>query len=191
MKSTSSNWLTILITAIVGVLLIIWHTKLDILSWVMIAVGVMFLIPSVYSLIASLSSRKKLKAAGQQPSAMGSGSSILAAIAGCGLGIWMIVDPGFFVGLTAYLFAIILIAYGVFQILLVGYWSRPYKLPVLFYIVPVLLIAGGVVILCTTVRTMNSVAVLITGILLVASAINWALELSATHPAQTRGGSAS
>ncbi len=113
MKSTSSNWLTILITAIVGVLLIIWHTKLDILSWVMIAVGVMFLIPSVYSLIASLSSRKKLKAAGQQPSAMGSGSSILAAIAGCGLGIWMIVDPGFFVGLTAYLFAIILIAYEI------------------------------------------------------------------------------
>ncbi|MCM1484492.1 MAG: DUF308 domain-containing protein [Muribaculaceae bacterium] len=187
MKSTSSSWLTILITAIVGVLLIIWHQKLDVLSWVMIAVGVMFVVPSVYNLIAAFAQRKRDTQLPATQGSTGRGSTVLASIGGIALGIWMIVNPGFFVGLTAYLFAIILIAYGVFQMLLVGYWSRPYKLPAFFYIVPILLIAGGVVILCTSVRTMNSVVVLVTGILLVASAINWALEISTTHPAGTRG----
>lgn len=185
MKRTGSSWLTIIITAVVGILLIVWHTRIDILSWVMIAVGVMFLIPSVYSLINTLTTRVPSGAG------MNRTSAIITGIGGVVLGLWMIINPGFFVGLTAYLFAVLLIAYGVFQIVLVGYMSRPFRMPGILYIVPVLMIAGGVVILCTTVRTMNSVVVLIAGILLIASAVNWAIELSMLHPARMRGGNAS
>lgn len=187
MKRTGSSWLTIIITAIVGVLLIVWHTRIEILSWVMIAVGVMFLVPSVYSVINSFTSRG---AAAQAEAGVNRTSSIITGIGGIALGLWMIINPGFFVGLTAYLFAVLLIVYGVFQIVLVGYLSRPYKMPAFLYIIPALMIVGGIVILCTSVRTMNSVVVLLAGILLIASAINWTIELSMTHPVRMRGGNA-
>ena len=64
-------------------------------------------------------------------------------------------------------------------------------MPFGFYIIPVVLIGAGVVILCTTVRTMNSVVVLLTGILLVSAALNWALQrMLVTSPSRRRGSAA-
>ena len=102
------------------------------------------------------------------------------------LSVWMVVSPAFFVGLLAYIFGAILILYGIFHIIVVAVWSRPFILPWWFYLIPVLMIIAGVVILCTDVRTINSAVVLITGIALVASSVNSVLEISATNPARTK-----
>lgn len=180
MKNSSSSWLTIAVTAVVGILLIVWHARLDVLQWIIVAMGIVLALPGAYSVISSLGSRGKTD---------GSSSPISGTVAGIGavaLGLWMVINPTFFVGLLAYLFAAILIVYGVLQLIIVAYWSRPFVLSGWFYVIPVLLIVGGVVILCTTVRTMNSVVVLVTGIMLVASAINWALEYTVTHPARSK-----
>ena len=48
---TANNWLTTIIVFVVGVLLIVWHGRLDVLQWIVMAVGLMLVIPGAYSFI--------------------------------------------------------------------------------------------------------------------------------------------
>lgn len=189
------TWLTIAVAAAVGVLFVIWHSRIDLLSWIVVAMGVLLIIPGVYNMIISLAGRRQARriAAGESVSVTKRGvgrnadfSSMLASVCTIGLGVWMLVNPGFFVGLLAYLFAVLLIAYGLYQIYSLAYLNRPYVMPWFFYIVPVALVVTGVVILCTSVRTMNSVVVLVTGIMLIVSAVNRALQCMSQYPLKTR-----
>ncbi len=179
---TGNNWLTILIVFVVGVLLIVWHQRVDILSWIVMAVGLMLIIPALYSLISALVRKKD----DGNISHSASSSTIVASVGALALGIWMVVSPAFFVGLLAYIFGAILILYGIFHIVAIGFWSRPFVLPGWMYIIPVLMIGAGVVILCTSVRTIQSTVVLITGIAFVASAVNSLCEAVATNPARIK-----
>lgn len=177
MKS-GSNWLTIIIVFVVGILLIVWHQRIDILSWIVIAVGLMLVIPGLYSLISAMVRKKE----DEKINYSASSASIVASVGALALGVWMIVKPAFFVGLLAYIFAAILILYGIYHIIVIGFWAKPIIMPGWFYIIPVLMIIAGVVLLCTNVRTLNSVVVLITGIALVASAVNSMLETVSMTP---------
>lgn len=89
-------------------------------------------------------------------------------------------------GLIVYVFGALLLVYGVYELVWAAWMARPFRMPVYFYLVPILMIIGGIVILCTTIRTMNQVMMLLTGILLLASAINSTLEYVAMHPAKRR-----
>lgn len=180
----ANNWITALIVMLVGILLIVWHQRIDVLNWIVIAVGIMLIVPGLYSCISALVRKGEKNREKVDYSA--ASSTIVASIGAIALGIWMVLSPAFFVGLLAYIFGAILILYGIFHIVVVAVWSRPYILPWWFYLIPVLMIIAGVVILCTSVRTMNSVVVLITGIALVASAVNTILEISATNPARIK-----
>lgn len=182
MKSTT-NWLTSLIVLVVGILLIVWHTRVDILSWIIMAVGTMLIIPSLYSLIAALVRKSSNRREGDHSAPT---STIVASIGALVLGIWMLVAPGFFVGVLAFIFGGLLVLFGIFHILVVSVWSKPYILPWYFYILPVLLIIAGVVILCSDVRTLNDAVVLITGISFVASSVCSIMEYVATRPAKLR-----
>lgn len=177
----SNNWFTIAVVFVVGVLLIIWHSRVDILSWVVTLVGIMLIIPSLYNFIRQLSARK----AGRE-SRGGESAGLVTSIGCMALGIWMVITPGFFVGVIAYVFAALLILYGIYHILVLAVWSRPFVMPGWFYIIPVLMIIAGVALLCTSVRTLNNVVVLVTGIALVASALNSILEYVGTHPGERR-----
>lgn len=181
MKS-GSNWLTIIIVFVVGILLIVWHGRIDILSWIVIAVGLMLVIPGLYSLISAMVRKKE----DGKINYSASSASIVASVGALALGVWMIVNPGFFVGLLAYIFAAILILYGIYHIIVIGFWAKPIIMPGWFYIIPVLMIIAGVVLLCTSVRTLNSVVVLITGIALVASAVNSMLETVSMTPTRMK-----
>ena len=181
MKS-GNNWLTIIIVFVVGGLLIVWHARVDILSWIVVAVGLMLVIPGLYSLISAMVRKKD----DGQINYSASSASIVASVGAMALGAWMLIQPTFFVGLLAYIFAALLILYGIFHIIVIGFWAKPIVLPMWFYVIPVLMIVAGVVLLCTSVRTLNSAVVLITGIALVASAVNSLLEMVSMSPARTR-----
>lgn len=181
---TANNWLTAVIVFVVGVLLIVWHGRIDVLEWIVMAVGLMLVIPGAYSFISAIARRSS-----PEGCYSAAASTIVASLGALALGIWMLVTPTFFVGLLAYIFGAILVLYGIFHIVVIRFWSAPYVLPWWFYVIPVLMIAAGVVILCSSVRTMNSVVVLITGISLVASAVNSVLENVSTHPARIRDAS--
>lgn len=174
MKSSTSRWLTILVVFVAGILLIAWHSRIDILQWVVILVGITLIVPALYSFIIALGRKRRGENGEDERTART--STLWASIAAIALGAWMVIDPTFFAGLLAYIFGAILILYGIYHIVMMSYWMKPLGVPVWFYIIPVLMIGAGIVILCTSVRTMNSVVVLITGIALVASAINSVLE---------------
>lgn len=177
MKNNSSGWLTILLTAAVGLLLIIFHNQVNLLQWIILAVGIAIAVPSLYNLLASFRNSHRASDGNVRI------SSIIASVGALALGIWIIVNPTFFVGLLAYLFAALMILYGITQLIILNYASRPARLSFGFYIIPLLEIIAGVVILCTSVHTMNALVVLITGIMLVLSAINWALPCVTCRPA--------
>ena len=59
MKNSGSNWLTILVVFIAGVLLIAWHSRIDILQWVVILVGITLIVPALYSFIIALGRKRR------------------------------------------------------------------------------------------------------------------------------------
>lgn len=171
------NWFTVLIMFIVGVLLIVWHARLDVLNWVIIAVGISLVLPGLYDFFMSLRGSNKKDDSNNRSGA--SGSTMIVSLAAIALGIWMLISPEFFVGVLAYAFGAILVFLGLYHILAIAYLSRPISLPMFLYIIPILLIVAGLVILLSSVRTIQSVVVMIMGISLVASSVNSLLEYTA------------
>ena len=173
-NNTFSYWLTVAVTAAIGVFSIIWHNEVNLASWLIRALGVILVIPAAYVLLRTIGAYRNIDDSGRRADKTGKSaliSQIIVAIATAVVGLWMLFSPGFFVALISYLFACVLLLYGIYQIVLL-YMCRPVVMPWFFYIVPVLFIIGGLAILFTTVREINSVVTLITGILLVAAAIN-------------------
>ncbi len=186
------SWLTILITALVGVLLIVFYDRGEILTWVVTLFGICLIVPGGYNLFTTLRLRKQLQlventgSSGRRMPAGSVSASIVASVAGIALGVWMLLTPDFFVGLIVYVFGALLLVYGVYELVWAAWMAKPFRMPVYYYLVPILMIVGGIVILCTSIRTMNQVMMLLTGILLLASAVNSTLEYVAMHPAKRR-----
>ncbi len=181
MKTKFNDWPVILITAVVGVLFIIWHGKVNLFDWLVRGLGVLILIPGICVLVHSLNVMQGRRRVRAQITFDGKAattgkvtalSMLIAASAAIALGFWMLIHPGFFVGLIAYMFAAALLIYGIYQFALLIYLRRPVVMPWYFYIVPSLFVLAGFSILLTSVRTINSVVTLMTGILLVAGAVN-------------------
>lgn len=154
---------TAVVVGIVGILLIIFEGRGDLLSWIAVVIGIMFIIPSAYLLFGELSGRR-----GSHNS-----SSLIAALGGLGLGVCLCVVPGFFVGIFIYMFAILLILGGLYQIIVI---TRAGGMPGAFYVVPALLIVAGVVMLCAGIERDSSAIVLIAGIGMVLYSVNSILE---------------
>ena len=118
----------------------------------------------------------------------------VVSIVGVILGLLMCIFPIAFSGLFVYVFAALLAAFGIYQIVDLASWNKLVRLPLYFYIVPIVMIAAGIVILCTNIRDINTVVVLITGISLIAFSVNSIYEYlstrSASQKVEERNGSA-
>lgn len=162
---------TSLIVGIAGIAMIVLHNRLDIMAWIVIMIGVMFIIPGVFCvLMGALSKERK------------STTSVLAGIGAVALGVIMCAMPEPFAGLMVTIFGVLLIIIGGYHLCFVAWLSRPFVLPFYYYIIPILLIVAGVIIMFTSVRTINNIVLLVTGIAFVCSALSSLMEWIATHP---------
>lgn len=152
---------------IVGLLLVVLHNRAAILEMIIIIIGIMFIVPSCLALIALFARKEKR---------MMSGVAGVPIVGGLILGIALVTAPQFFVGFTAYTFAIVLILGAVYKLWALLSWSRRVHFPIGCYIIPTLTLAAGIVILSTDVLRIESVLVLVTGISFMAYAINSLLE---------------
>ena len=159
MLTRKSNLFTSVIVGLVGILLIILHARIDLLNWVSVAVGLMFILPSLFVLCSSIGSKQHLPA----------GIAFVAA-GGLILGLLMCVFPSAFAGFFVYVFAALLAIFGIYQIVDLASWSKTVKIP-----------ATGIVMLCTSLRDINTIVVLVTGIALVAGAVNSIFEFYTTR----------
>lgn len=174
--SGKSDLFTSIIVAIAGIVMICFYQRIDILAWIVILIGAMFLIPGIFSLILGMRSREK----------GGSTTQVIAGVGATALGAIMMAMPDAFAGVLVYLFAGLLIIGGIYHIVFVGWLARPYVLPFYYYILPVLMIVAGVVLLATNLRTLNNIVVLVTGISFVVWSFCALVEWIATHPTKTK-----
>lgn len=175
MKSPN-NWFSALVMCVIGVILIVMHNRVDVLSTIIVILGIALILPAIFS-ICKLGFRRKDEV--ERPVSV---SVVVSSLAACALGIWMVFQPTFFAGFFTYFFAILLVVYGLFRIIMLLMLNRYFYTSFWLYVIPLLIMVAGIVILCTDIRTINEIVVLIMGISLVASAVNYVIESIATKP---------
>ncbi|MEG1915878.1 MAG: DUF308 domain-containing protein [Muribaculaceae bacterium] len=174
MKNRNGMYITNIVVLIAGVLLIILHDRVNIMAGIVIIMGIMFLIPSAINLLMIMIQRGKNNV--EDDAKQFFLLNTVSSIGGLCLGIFLIAMPDIFIGILAYMFAGILLIAGIYHIVFLVISSKIVKMPLWFYILPSLTTIAGLVIIFSSVRTIESVVVLITGISLVCFTINSVLE---------------
>ena len=122
-----------------GVLLVMWPEAAMI--YLVITVGVLFLLPGLYGIFAYFASRSREED--------GSGRAFpIVALGSALLGIWLIVMPAFFVGILMYVLGALLVLGGIGQLMnFISVRKLTGSVPAIFYVIPVLLLLAGILIL--------------------------------------------
>lgn len=186
MNNRLNNWPVILIVAVVGVLFIVWHGENSLFDWIVRLIGLSLVVPGIYVFVSSLKelrdARRRLEgsatAADRAVAELGLGeraaiySMVVVSVATVAVGLWMIIAPTMFVALLAYLFAALLVIFGIYQLVAIAYFNRDAHFGWYFYAVPAVFIIAGVIILFSSPDTIRNTVALLTGILLIAAAVN-------------------
>ena len=163
MSGKNSFWSYLFVLA-AGIVLICFHTRVNILEWLIIFVGVMFALPGLIGLVSGISRSAKNRGV--------NASSMLSSIGSLIIGLIMIIWPTPFVGVFVYVLAAVLLIVGFCQIWSLAVDYRPYSMPMWLYILPVLIFITGVVMICSPLRDIESAFTLMAGIAMVAAAAN-------------------
>lgn len=163
MKRLNYSLIRIVFALIIGLVLVIWPDAAS--DYLVITIGVLFIIPGLIGLIGYFTSDKT---AGARFPLEGLGSLLF--------GFWLVIMPDFFANLLMYLLGLILVLGGAQQLYSVFLARRWTTVPVGFYVLPVLILLGGILILFNPTGARNT-AFLIIGITSIVYAvtelINW------------------
>ena len=118
----------------IGLLLMVWPEAAII--YLVIAIGAMFFLPSLFSLVGYFMKGRQL---GMYFPIISLGSLLF--------GLWLMVSPAFFVGILMYVLGVVLVFAGISQIAnLLN--ARSYAVvPLGYYVMPVLILLAGIVVL--------------------------------------------
>ena len=134
MKAINNVILRVIFALVLGVILIARPSTA--INYLVMTIGVLFLIPGLISIAGYLFRKQPLEA-----------MFLIESIGSCLLGLALIFAPGFFVGALMYILAIVLIIAGFFQFRGLVVVRQQIKIPVGFYIIPAMILITGVVIL--------------------------------------------
>ena len=132
MKTLNFAFWRALAALIIGVLLVMYPNEIG--NYFIIIIGIVFLGPSIISLISHFFVNNKEEISRRFP---------IEAIGSLLFGLWLMITPGFFADLLTYLLGFILIMGGVQQIaslLAARKWS---EVPGGFFVMPVLILLAG------------------------------------------------
>ncbi|MBR4047548.1 MAG: DUF308 domain-containing protein [Bacteroides sp.] len=132
MKTLNFAFWRALAALIIGVLLVMYPNEIG--NYFIIIIGIVFLVPSIISLISHFFVNNKEEISRRFP---------IEAIGSLLFGLWLMITPGFFADLLTYLLGFILIMGGVQQIaslLAARKWS---EVPGGFFVMPVLILLAG------------------------------------------------
>ena len=166
MKTMNYSLIRILFALVIGLVLVLWPNTAA--SYIVITVGVAFLIPGVISLFGYFGRKKSEDGVSPRFPIEGVGSLLF--------GLWLIVMPEFFADVLMFLLGFILIMGGVQQIASLSMARRWTPVPGIFYLVPSLILIAGVIALFnpTGVRSTAFIIIGITSIVYaVSELINW------------------
>ena len=175
------KWISILINSLVfltGLILVMLNSRAKVLETVVVIFGILIIVPSLITLISIFSK----KIAGQFGML-----ALLPTVGSLILGIVLVCNPSLFVSLLVYLFAAILLLIGIYDLWRLISTDNNTRYALAFYVVPILLIIGGVVLFAVDVETVESMLVLIAGIGLMLCGINSLVQMVLTAKAPSGG----
>ncbi len=132
-----------LLTALIGVVLILFRTSLA-NGGVVIAGGVLFVLAGVLNMTVFLGSRDRKGRA--NIGAFGTAFGWIASAAAVVLGLAMLIFSKAFVAIVGFMFAVLLLFAALFQLFLLIFGSRPARLSSLFYLLPAGLVGAAIYI---------------------------------------------
>ena len=118
----------------IGLLLMVWPEAAII--YLVIAIGAMFFLPSLFSLVGYFMKGRQL---GMYFPIISLGSLLF--------GLWLMVSPAFFVGILMYVLGVVLVFAGISQIATLLNARSHTVVPLGYYIMPVLILLAGIVVL--------------------------------------------
>lgn len=160
MKNLNFVFWRALAALIIGVLLVMYPNEIG--NYFIIIIGVVFLVPSIISLITHFFVNTKSANNSRLP---------IESIGSLLFGLWLMITPGFFADLLTYLLGFILIMGGVQQVaslLAARKWS---KVSGGFFVVPILILLAGIFALLNP-GGVRSTAFIIIGVASIVYALN-------------------
>lgn len=139
MKSFNYAVLSSLCALIIGLLLVVWPGQA--LIYLVLTIGVLFLLPGLFGLVSYVMTARKRREAGY------SSPFPVVALGSTLFGIWLVVMPGFFVTSLMYVLGVLLVLAGVSQLANLAAARSSVHVPWGIYIVPLLVLAAGLVVL--------------------------------------------
>ena len=136
MKGLNYSLMRIICALIIGLLLVMFPAQAG--EYLVITIGVVFLVPSLVSLIGYLVQKPELR---RRFPVEGVGSLLF--------GLWLVIMPGFFADLLTFVLGFILMMGGVQQMASLMAARSWMKVPGGFYVVPLLILTAGIVTFST------------------------------------------
>lgn len=136
MKTINNAILRSVFSIVLGLVLILWPEAT--INYLVIIIGVLFIIPGLISIIAYFARDKQT-----QPTSIfpieGAGSLLF--------GLWLVIMPTFFVNILMYVLGGLLVLAGIQQIVSLIAARKWANVSLWFYLIPTLILIAGVVIL--------------------------------------------
>lgn len=151
MKTMNYALIRILFAIVIGLVLVIWPDAAA--SYIVITVGVAFLIPGIISLFGFFARKKSEGDPEPRFPIEGVGSLLF--------GLWLILMPDFFADVLMFLLGFILIMGGVQQIASLSTARHWMPVPGAFYLIPSLILIAGVVALFNPTGVRNTAFIII------------------------------
>ena len=157
MKKISLNLLTNVLLLLVGIVLIIFYTQADVLRWVAVTIGILFVLPSA-GYLGAIAFRP---AEQRRPIDM---LAILPSVGGLCFGILMIVKPYLFEGVISLFMGVLMLVMGLFHIIYLLLSWRSLDVKTWYVFAPLAVTLAGVLVLASQgVRGNVALVTLLTG----------------------------
>lgn len=166
MKTMNFSLIRILFAIVVGLVLVLWPDAAA--SYIVITVGVAFLIPGIISLFSYFGRKSSTNGKSPRFPIEGVGSLLF--------GLWLIVMPDFFADVLMFLLGFILMMGGVQQIASLSMARRWMPVPGIYYLVPSLILIAGIIALFNPTGARNTAFIIIgisSLVYSVSELINW------------------
>ena len=161
--------LTLVITNIImlalGAVLIVFFDDDRMAELIAVALGVLFLAPSIYSLIMLLFTNVPVEDAMHNPR-----YNLIPTIGGLSFGLLIVVKASLFVALLKYIFAILLLAGGLYYVFYLLFTRGRVSMPKWYFFLPSLVAIAGVVALVLPIGG-NPSLLLLSGVSLIALSV--------------------
>lgn len=178
--------LAYLCALLIGLLLLWRNDDVNLFHYVVIAIGIIFLIPSVTALIDYfIPSKRTNDTRTPKPWYIA-----VMGIVGLVIGVLLVFMPSFWTAYIIYTFGIVLILCGVSQIVNFAVLKQMGTgISRTYYLMPWIVIFGGVAVIIMGPNGMGKIATIVTAIFLICYGINGLIEMIAVkHPGVNRIG---